>query len=863
MPSTVNGSFPPESCTRVVRYAKAVREAIPVVLLLMIHFALGWSAWSRKSITCDEVAHLTAGYTYWQTGDYRLVPEHPPLAQLWAALPLNFMTIDLPPASELSWQTSDVWTYGTTLLFQSDNDGHRMLMAGRAMIGLLSVILGLAVYAIARQCFGISGGLIALALYAFSPSTLSHGFLVTTDLAAALCFLLSVVGIRRVLDRVTPGTLLSSSAALAGLFASKMSAVLILPLYFFLLAMRIIGARPLVCRVFVERELHHRLKRLSVHVATMLVQAGIVIACLWAVHGLRFTALRDALTGIDRLPVVAGVDPSPDTSWVYTLNRLSALPARGIDYAREHRLLPEAYLYGLAYTLDMTVLRDAFLNGRRSVTGFAMFFPYCLFAKSTPAEWTLWLIGGCALIGIARKARCGRDKSHSSVPAIPLLATFGVFVVFYFAVAVGSGFNIGSRHLLPIYPPLFILAGAAGSWLRARRPAALVIVMLAVSQIGVAVRTWPNYLAYFNIAAGGSRNGYRHLVDSSLDWGQDLTELAAWLMHDASSADSSGRRDDNERAEHLSPVYLSYLGSAAPEAYNLRGRLLFAGLAGVSEDAFPLESGLYCISATRLQQVGLTPYAGWTEQMEHVYRTLSPFLRMGSRPGEQTGSVNPSAESAARRMVFARLCARLRLREPDGRAGCSILIYRVSDEELNHARSAPIPVLQPDTAYGLSLLGDLCVEAGAISAARTCYQRSLEMGPGLARTSYNLALVCYLEGDSAGAMEHLRRAVAIDPSDANVRLRLAMLLAQTGRRAEAVEQLQRVVRLRPYHADAHQLLADCLSAMGKEAAAQKHREQVRSLRPDQPQSDASSSSSIGQGPLFKKALSAATQRRSS
>ncbi len=74
----------------------------------------------------------------------------------------------------------------------SGNDADAMLLQGRAMIGLLSVALGLLVYLWSRQLFGPIGGLISLALYAFSPTMLSHGFLATADLSTALFFTAAV-----------------------------------------------------------------------------------------------------------------------------------------------------------------------------------------------------------------------------------------------------------------------------------------------------------------------------------------------------------------------------------------------------------------------------------------------------------------------------------------------------------------------------------------------------------------------------------------------------------------------------------------------------------------------------------------------
>jgi len=51
---------------------------------------------------------------------------------------------------------------------------------------------------------------------------------------------------------------------------------------------------------------------------------------------------------------------------------------------------------------------------------------------------------------------------------------------------------------------------------------------------------------------GGARGGWRHLVDSNLDWGQDLPALRDWV-------DAHGG----------TPVYLAYFGTADPKAYGI------------------------------------------------------------------------------------------------------------------------------------------------------------------------------------------------------------------------------------------------------------------------------------------------------
>jgi len=115
----------------------------------------------------------------------------------------------------------------------------------------------------------------------------------------------------------------------------------------------------------------------------------------------------------------------------------------------------------------------------------------------------------------------------------------------------------------------------------------------------------PDYLTYFNQLAGGPKNGYKHLVDSSLDWGQDLPALKTWLdQHPNQSA--TGR------------LYLAYFGTALPRYYGIEA----TGLPfDSSADKLPaFEPGTYCISATTLQHVYSLAHGKWTREYESAYR---------------------------------------------------------------------------------------------------------------------------------------------------------------------------------------------------------------------------------------------------
>jgi hypothetical protein len=123
---------------------------------------------------------------------------------------------------------------------------------------------------------------------------------------------------------------------------------------------------------------------------------------------------------------------------------------------------------------------------------------------------------------------------------LPLLAAGA-----YLAASLGSTYNIGARHLLPLIPLLALVAAArAAVW-----PAAARVVALAALASSPAV-AFPHYIAHFSLLVGGPERGARILNDSNLDWGQDWLRLARAA-----------------RDEGWKPLTVVYLGAADPTAH--------------------------------------------------------------------------------------------------------------------------------------------------------------------------------------------------------------------------------------------------------------------------------------------------------
>jgi len=622
----------------------------------------GWMAASvsrEHCTTADELNYVTAGYSYWKLGDFRLPPEAGNLPQRWAALPLLAQDLHFPRLDQPAWRNADVGLLGQQFFHASGNDPARMLAAARAMIALLGVACGVLVFLWSRSLFGIKGALVSTALFAFCPNLLAHAGLATSDMAATLGFLAAVLAGWRLLHRVTLGRVLVAGAAFALLALSKFSAPLLVPIL----------ALMAIARAWRGAALTVRLGRLSKRVrggraalaltgafAGAVLVAGVLI---WAAYDFRYAALRSAgqfnVPWEDVLRPEAGSAPDAVQTVVATL--------------RAGHLLPEAWLYGLATVNHFSHYRIAYFLGDVRTTGWLAFFPVAFLLKTTLPALALLLAAGVCL------AR--RPQSGPRWRLLYRLTPLAVFAAVYAGFALSSHLNLGLRHILPLYPVFYIGAGAVALGLRRRWLVVITVALLAWhAAASLAIR--PSYLAYFNPLRGGPAHGYELFVDSSLDWGQDLPGLKRWL-------------DGNVHGEK---VFLSYFGSGSPVGEGIKATRLADGNFDPEqrEVAPAMTGGVYCISATMFQQIYTLVRHGWTPVHERRYQELRTWADAWLADLDHT-----PREAALPLMIelehlrFGRLCAGLHRRTPDAEVGYSILIFRLTDADVKAALDGPPP----------------------------------------------------------------------------------------------------------------------------------------------------------------------------
>ncbi|MDY0042100.1 MAG: glycosyltransferase family 39 protein, partial [Desulforhabdus sp.] len=606
---------------------------LPALGLLLLFWVMAVSSVLDKSATFDEPLHLAGGYGYWTQNEYLLSTENGNLAQRWAALPLLLGHYTFP-----SGDRHDNFKASFDFFYNSGNDAKSMLLQGRVMISLLGVALGLLVYAWSSRLFGYAGGLISLVLYAFSPAILAHSRLATSDLVVTFCFAASLWSLWRLLHRISIATLAINCLALGALFVSKMSAVLIVPVGLVLLVIRLFVNEPLPIRLWErERSLTTRTSQIPVFLCVIVLQVMLVSGIVSAFYGFRYSASKPSAPTMQKAPVqqkkaevkpAAGAEakkrakqqPEARTKTARKAVTVPGYIKRIMQVNREFHLLPEAYLHGLYVVTAYSLVRPAFFNGEYGTEGWRWFFPYCFLVK-TPIPLFIVLF----LAALASAANWIRLRAQERLPLYKSIgksfyrtSPLWVFLLAYWTVAVNTGLNIGERHILPVYPATFILAGAASGWLRFRSrliPAILGILLLAFAV--ESLRIWPNYLAYFNQIVGGPKNAYRHLVDSSLDWGQDLPQLKKWMERNGLDAQSE------------TAVYLSYFGNGNPTYYGINAQRLPGYLDADLDrpELLSLQGGVYCISATMLQMVHIAPAGPWNEEYERNYQSLQGFAR--------------------------------------------------------------------------------------------------------------------------------------------------------------------------------------------------------------------------------------------
>lgn len=565
------------------------RDLIIVALVLLLMFALETTSARLKSPTYDEQGYIARGYAYVKLGDSHINIGTPVMLNAWNALPLLLLPDVHLETDHPTWEGTDFHDVGEHFMWESGNDVDRVMFWARVPTMLLSLLLAATAYRWARELYGPRAGWLALFLTLLSPNILAHARLATTDLGLTFFFFWATYRLWRYLQKRTWCNLAWAGIALGLLQATKFSALLIAPAWAATGAAWVFwGERP------EDKPWPRRAASLALAGAGMAVIGFLV---LWATYGFEIAPLAEG-----GIPVPAATH---FRQWMDVSGRLAGEVGRRAP---------------------------AFLAGQYSDTGWWYYFPIAFLLK-TPLP-ALILLLWAALLSIRRPSGLRRELAVLLPPLI------------YFAFSLTGKLNLGYRYLLPVLPFAFVYASKiADPVLRIAYSVPLRSTQYAIRNTRYAICAaligwyalssiliYPHYLAYFNELAGGPDGGWRYLVDSNLDWGQDAILLQQYL---------------DERG--VDRVKLGWFGESRPEYYGLDYEPL-PGWPPNRENAAtrtfsPVAPapGVYAISATNLQGVLLDDHEtyAWFREKEPMTKIgYSVFVYDVPRWGEGDDPVN-------------------------------------------------------------------------------------------------------------------------------------------------------------------------------------------------------------------------------
>jgi hypothetical protein len=546
---------------------------------MLLIFALAcFFSQASESVTVDEFVHFPSGIYILKTLDWRMDNEAPPLIKCFPALSSIFTHPETE--TKLFQKSPDLYGLGYHFMYLNKDRYKSIFSYGRCMIIFLGFLLGVLIYCWSRELYGYKGALFALLLYVFNPNILAHSSLITMDIGVSLTIFFSIYCLWKYLKKQNAFSIIMAGVALGLAQLSKFTALLLYPIYFLILIS--------LCIIGVYQYKEGRLKVLK---ATFIQYSkDFIIIILISIFIINLGYLfSNSFIPLSEYNFLSG-----------PLKSFFSLIWSGFPVP-----LPYNYLTGFDSQLAQAAGGNSFyagyLMGEHSLSGWWYYYLIAFLVKN-PVSFHIILC--LVIIALLEIKLVKKDTITFLCIFLPVISYFTYFSFF-------TNIPIGIRYLLPVFPFLFLASGYLfNESILKFKSIQTVLAFLIISYVVSSFIAFPNYLSYFNIAAGGSKNGDRWLIDSNLDWGQSLPGLKEYM-------------DKN----NIHEIKLGYFGRVDPAIYGIN-----YSLAGKE----PLE-GVYAISINFL--VG-RPYYLLKENTHELlyidinffdrYRTLEPSAVIGN-----------------------------------------------------------------------------------------------------------------------------------------------------------------------------------------------------------------------------------------
>ncbi|MEK6261624.1 MAG: glycosyltransferase family 39 protein [Planctomycetota bacterium] len=507
-------------------------QTISVCVLLTTQAGLLAFSATQHSPTHLEPAFLASGVSHWEFGRFEPYRVNPPFVRMVAALPV------LAVGYQADWTgfhegpgARSEFPLGDAFIKANGKEVVPLFFYARWACIPFSLIGAFFAYRWARELYSPAAGLVALILVVFEPNLLAHGELITPEGACTSFGIVAGYTFWRWLKQPTWMRAALTGGALGLAELSKMSWLILFGLWPMLwLIWRWLEPKKVESResegtsqtenVIAASSSSHQPSTIN-HQPSAPQLATILLLAVYLMNlGYGFDGTGTPLKEFQFVSMsLTGLEKSGTPGNRFRDTWLSQIPMP----------LPKQYILGFDnQKKDFEKFgHRSYLRGEWRDEGWWYYYLYGLLVKVPCGTWALFaFVIICRLVQRNRPVPL-RDELVLLTPAITLLAL----------VSSQTEFSIHLRYVFPALGLSLIFISQVGLSVTRWTPFRSLFVCGAMAySVASGLLVYPHHLAYFNDFVGGPRNGHKHLLGSSLDWGQGTHAAIAWIKdHEPSS----------------------------------------------------------------------------------------------------------------------------------------------------------------------------------------------------------------------------------------------------------------------------------------------------------------------------------------
>ena len=540
-------------------------QVLSIVTLLLL-----MAAWSQ-SYTYNENGRLASGLFYLRFGDYSIFHVNPPLINTVSAVPAIAAGAACADRNDIGFSSFGRHEYEAGTLFDQLNESHRLLIcSGRSLCILLVVLCFPSYFKYSATVFGLGAASVALCILLFSPWILGYTPLILPDVPSALFAILALYTFTLWLKEPNWDHIFIAGLALGLAELTKFTLIVFYPMFIVMWLIR----RGSELKTIRANAWIQEVKQLFLMFAVSLLVINMGYVFEGTGKQLRSFKFQTTLfTGCKTLDTVpSGGGNRFDSSGNVFETALGYLPMP----------LPSNYIQGIdTQRLDFERGIPSYLRGQWSEHGWWYYYLYALLIKTPVGTILLFFLAIFCTLFLKGYNASWREEMVILLPGIVLLAF----------VSSQTGFSIHSRYIIPALPFFFVWMSKVGRaftgapneessnkhvsddaksikvnsishkmYPQGYKTVRVLTILFLTWSVLSSLSVYPHSISYFNelaviiptpktdghpqippvkkptnlyswyktIISAGPRNGPRHLLDSNIDWGQDLFNLEQW-----------------------------------------------------------------------------------------------------------------------------------------------------------------------------------------------------------------------------------------------------------------------------------------------------------------------------------------------